>query len=115
MNSFLFLCRRTDRVPVTSTDLIFFPTTSFSRSRRNTSTSGSSGMVAPLPVRFVPQSRPRDPSRGLLRFLLRSAFALAVEAVVHVDGREEVLGVVGPFVAYDVAGPAERERSGGLL
>ena len=29
MNSFLFLCRRTDRVPVTSTDLIFLPTISF--------------------------------------------------------------------------------------
>ena len=49
MNSFLFLCRRTERVPVTSTDLIFLPTTSRSRSRRKTSTSGSSGIVAPLP------------------------------------------------------------------
>src|SRR6476620_4891571 len=35
------------RIPLTSTDLIFLPTTSFSRSRRTTSTSGSSGIRSP--------------------------------------------------------------------
>src|SRR5215218_5942162 len=37
--------RRIERLPVTSTALIFLPTTSRSSSRRMVSTSGSSGMV----------------------------------------------------------------------
>ena len=67
MNSFLFLCRRTERVPVTSTVLIFLPTTSFSRSRRKTSTSGSSGMVAPLSRQPRPAGASMRPTRRTAR------------------------------------------------
>src|ERR1700733_7042749 len=102
MNSFLFLCRRTERVPVTSTDLIFLPTTSFSRSRRSTSTSGSSGTVAPLTGSLFLQARPCDPRGRLLGLLLRSALALAVAMLVHEDRREELLRVIRAFVAHDV-------------
>src|SRR5215213_9004348 len=45
MKCFLLGWRRIDRIPVTSTVLIRFPTTSLSRSRRMVSTSGSSGIV----------------------------------------------------------------------
>src|SRR5215210_8087780 len=45
MKCFLLGWRRIDRIPVTSTALIRFPTTSLSRSRRMVSTSGSSGIV----------------------------------------------------------------------
>src|SRR5260370_28674941 len=115
MNSFLFLCRRTERVPVTSTDLIFLPTTSFSRSRRKTSTSGSSGMVAPLTVSLVLQARPCDPRGGLFGLLLRMALALAVHALAHVDHREEVLRMIRALVADDVPRTPERTGRGGLL
>src|SRR4051812_25267766 len=95
VKSALFLWRRTERVPVTSTALIFLPTTSFSRSRRKTSTSGSSGMVAPLADSLFLQARPCAVGRRLFGLLLRSAFALAVKTVVHVDQREELLRVIG--------------------
>src|ERR1051325_8668636 len=44
MKSFFDLWRRIERRPVASTVLIFLPETSFSRSRRIVSTSGSSGI-----------------------------------------------------------------------
>src|SRR5690348_1444601 len=112
MNSFLFLCRRTDLVPVASTDLIFLPTTSFSRSRRKTSTSGSSGMVAPRPVSLTRESLTRDPRSGLLGLLLRSALALAVQTIVDVDVREEVLRVIRSLVTNDIPRPPKRSRGG---
>src|SRR5262245_37984089 len=110
MNSFLFRWRRTDRVPVTSTDLIFLPTTSFSRSRRMTSTSGSSGIVAPLIAGFVLQPCPCHPCCGLLGLFLRASFAVAIRTVTDEDRREEQLRVVGSFVAHDVAGAPKHAR-----
>src|SRR5258708_3567663 len=123
-NSLRFLCRRTERVPVTSTALIFLPTTSRSRSRRMTSISGSSGIFAPLlPVLLqlvllwpvLLEAGPSDPSRRLLGLLLRSAFAVAESHVTEVDGGEEVLRVIRPFVAHDVARPPDRLGGGQLL
>src|SRR4051794_29658382 len=115
MKSFLFLCLRTERVPVTSTDLIFLPTISLSRSRRSTSTSGNSGIVAPLIPRFLLESRPRDPGGGLFGLFLRTAFALAIQMVVDVHRCKEVFSVVGALVAHDVTGPTERTRGGAFL
>src|SRR5690349_5843822 len=116
MNSFLFLWRRTDRVPVTSTDLIFFPTISLSRSRRNTSTSGSSGIAIPLLcLCFFLQTRPCDPGRRLLRFFFRASFAFAVRLVADVHRRGEVLGVIGSFVAYRVPGASQYARGRDFL
>src|SRR5262245_12377312 len=114
MNSFLFLWRRTDRVPVTSTDLIFFPTISLSRSRRKTSTSGSSGIAIPL-LRLFLQSRPCDPGRRLLRFLFRTSFTFAVRLVTDEHRGGEVLRVVGAFVAYRVPGASQHARGRDFL
>src|SRR5689334_9292837 len=119
-NSFLFLWRRTERAPVTSTALIFLPTTSRSRSRRITSTSGSSGIPAPLlsPVSLrlvLLQAGPRNPRRALFGLLLRAAFALAVAHVAEVDGGEEVLRVIGTLGSHDVARPPDRLRGRELL
>src|SRR3954449_8737941 len=115
VNSFLFLCRRTERVPVTSTDLIFLPTISLSRSRRNTSTSGSSGIVVSLLPRLFLESGPRHPCGRLLGLLLRTSFAFPVQAVGHVDSREEVFGVIGSFVSHHVTRTPERARRSDLL
>src|ERR1700722_1038422 len=121
MNSFLVLCRRTDRVPVTSTDLIFLPTTSRSRSRRMTSTSGSSGIpVSPFACMFFLQlflakASPRDPGRPLLGLFLGSAFTVAEALVVEIHRREEVLGVIRALVADHITGTPDRLRCGQLL
>ena len=102
MKSFFCLWRRIDRRPATSTVLIFLPTTSFSRSRRKTSTSGNSGIVAPL----FPQPTARHPGRGLLGLLLRTTFAFAVRLVADEHGCEEVLGVVRALVTDEVRAAA---------
>src|SRR3954454_11721368 len=114
MNSFLFLWRRTERAPVTSTDLIFLPTISLSRSRRNTSTSGSSGIAIPL-LRLFHQTGPCDPGGCLFGFLLRAPFAFTVRLIADVHRRREVLRVVGAFVAYRIPRPAQHARGGDLL
>src|SRR6266550_892339 len=88
--------------PSTSTDLILRPTMSFSRSRRNTSISGSSGTLAPLL-----QVRPGAPRGRLLGFLLRVPLAHARRVPVEQHGREEPLGMVGPLVTYEVTRSAE--------
>src|SRR6476620_5350391 len=88
--------------PSTSTDLILRPTMSFSRSRRSTSISGSSGILAPLL-----QVRPGAPRGRLLGFLLRVPLARARRVAVEHHGREEPLGVIGPLVPNDVTGSAE--------
>src|SRR5947207_1304288 len=115
VNSFLLRWRRIDRSPVTSTVLIFLPTTSLSRSRRITSTSGSSGIIVSLCARLVLQTRPGHPRRRLFGLLLRSTLAVAVRPVAHVHGRIELLRVIRPFVPHEVAGPAERSRRGRFL
>src|SRR4051794_15856686 len=81
MKSFLFVWRRIERTPLTSTDFTRLPTTSLSRSRRIVSTSGSSGIVAlvwPAAGRVGVgvgvggrQQAPRRPGGGLLGLLLR--------------------------------------------
>ena len=115
MNSFFCLWRRIDRRPATSTVLIFLPTTSFSRSRRMTSTSGSSGIAPLLSPVFARKPTARDPGRGLLGLLLRATFAFAVALVTDEHRREEVLGVIRALVAHDVPRPPERPRRGELL
>src|SRR6478672_5296564 len=86
---------------------------SFSRSRRNTSISGSSGTLAPLV--HVLQHRPGAPRGRLLGFLLRIPLAHARGRPVEHHGREEPLGMVGSLVANEIAGPAERELGRELL
>src|SRR5690242_14119020 len=99
-------------MPSTSTDLIFLPTTSRSRSRRTTSTSGSSGISHPDTVppvrrgadRLALQPLPRDPRRRLLGRLLRAPFTRAVLLVPQEHRGEEALRVVGALVTDLVAG-----------
>src|SRR5690349_21449128 len=86
-------------MPSASTLLIFLPTTSRSRSRRITSTSGSSGIVHALV-----QPLPCDTRRGLLGRLLRPPLAVAVRLAADEHRREEPLVVVGALVAHLVAG-----------
>src|SRR6266571_613934 len=103
--SFRVLCRRITRIafldPLTSTSLIFFPTTSRSRSRRITSTSGSSIHAPPHRSRG---SALRDACVGLarsllLRLLLRAPDARPQRLSGDHDGRRELLLVVGaPFL-----------------
>src|ERR671918_72449 len=82
----------------TSTSLKRRPTTSFSRSRRSTSISGSAGIRPPLVGRThrfrVGEPLERLPRCVLLRFLLRAPIPNAVEIGVHVDVRGEALVVV---------------------
>src|SRR4051794_34015949 len=99
-------------MPSTSTALIFLPTTSRSRSRRTTSTSGSSGISHPDTVppvgggadRLALQPLPRDPCRCLLGRLLRASLTRAVLLVAEVHRGEEALRVVGTLVTNLVAG-----------
>src|SRR6478752_2945743 len=99
-------------MPSTSTALTFLPTTSRSRSRRTTSTSGSSGISHPdtVPpvglgaVRLALQPFPRDLCRRLLGRLLRAALSRAVLLVAEEHRSEEALGVIGPLVTNLVAG-----------
>src|SRR6476661_8900069 len=88
--------------PSTSTDLILRPTMSRSRSRRNTSISGSSGTFVPLL-----QTRPGNPCGCLLGFLLRVPLARSRRTPVEHHGREEPLGMVGPLVADLIAGSTQ--------
>src|SRR5438128_1648368 len=83
--------RRIDRIPPTSTCLMRLPTTSFSRSRRSVSTSGSSGIGSHL---ASGESAPRFLGGRLLGLLLRASRARAVLVVAQVDGGEEALGVI---------------------
>src|SRR4051812_27666641 len=89
-------------MPVTSVPLIFLPTTSRSRSRLTTSTSGSSGILSPhhlqLAVRVRAQPEPRSASRGLLGLLLGSTFAEPSGLATDQHRREEALGMVGSLV-----------------
>src|SRR6476620_401800 len=99
-------------MPSTSTAFTFFPTTSRSRSRRTTSTSGSSGIPHPDTVpsvgggaaRLALQPFPRDSRCGLFGRLLRASFAGAVLLVAEEHHGEEPLRVVGALVAHLVAG-----------
>src|SRR5512141_2625589 len=74
---------------LTSTVLIFFPTTSRSRSRRSTSTSGNSSTVV------SPRQRiPRRPRCCLLGPLLRRADPRAERLATDRDRRVESLAVL---------------------
>src|SRR4051812_36864999 len=99
-------------MPSASTSLILRPTTSRSRSRRMTSTSGSSGIGPPLrgrvardpdAGRVVVQAPPGDARRSLLSRLLRAALAFAVGLAADEHRGEEPLVVVRPLVAHLIA------------
>src|SRR5262249_32354976 len=131
-NCFRLWCRRIERIPSASTALTRFPTISRSRSRRTTSTSGNSrivclrsGLVRParrrpcsvgrLGVGDLAQVPPRDARRRLLRVLLRPALTGAPRLTAQQHGGEEVLRVVGPFVAHLITGELVEGLGGQLL
>src|SRR3954463_194168 len=127
--------RRMLRIPSTSTPLIFLPTTSRSRSRLTTSTSGSSGIRAPhrrscrgavvgqslarLPIGSpaVPRAQlpPRGSRRGLLGLLLRATLAGSVRYSPEHHGRVEALRVIGTLVVHVVARQLLEPLRGQLL
>src|SRR5436190_1792993 len=118
--SFRVLCRRITRIafldPLTSTSLIFFPTTSRSRSRRITSTSGSSIHAPP----HGPSGALRDACVGLarsllLRLLLRAPDARPQRLAGDHDGRRELFLMVGPSVLDLVHGQRTELLGGELL
>src|SRR6478735_5356007 len=122
------VCRRIERLPVTSTVLIFLPTISRSSSRRMVSTSGSSGMVLLALVDGVRvggrpdghalgrggQVRQRGTGGGLLGELLGPALAPADDVVVDADRGEEALLVIGAVVD-DLVGGGALEAAGDEL
>src|SRR5579875_2088360 len=91
-----------ERVPFTSTVLTRLPVTSFSRSRRIVSTSGSSGTAGGLLER-PGQRLPGGPGRRLFGVLLRPALALPHGLAADVDDRRVPAGVVGPRSVHVVA------------
>src|SRR5437588_8423159 len=104
----------------TSTSLMRRPTTSFSRSRRTTSTSGSSTQpsctlagtsLAPL----ARQACVRLAGGPLLRLFLRPARPSPQLAPSEVDGRGELLLVVGPSLLDAILGEASEVLCGELL
>src|SRR5437867_1782518 len=99
---FLLGWRRIERIPETSTCLMRLPTTSFSRSRRIVSTSGSSGIGHHLAALL--QGPPGLARRRLLGLLLGAALAGAARPGTQVHGGEEALGVVGALLGHVVAG-----------
>src|SRR4029453_1097328 len=118
VKSFRVLCLRTTRSaffdPLTSTSLIFLPTTSRSRSRRITSTSGSS-----IPVPLRPR-RPRQPgvrlTCGLLfGFLLRPPHSGAEHLPADHHGRRELLLMIGTALLDVVHGEGPELLRGQLL
>src|SRR5947208_7533505 len=116
---FLLGWRRIERMPLTSTCLMRLPTTSFSRSRRRVSTSGSSGIDdLSLRVRAVARARQRAPRLGggrLFGLLLRPTFARTALLLVDVHGGVEALGVVGAVLPDLVAGQSVETLGGQLL
>src|SRR5207237_6924608 len=120
---FLLGWRRIDRMPLTSTCLMRRPTTSFSRSRRTVSTSGSSGIGAHLRVlrlsrRAVARRGQRSPGflgRSLLGLLLGPTLARTALLVADVDGGVEALGVVGALFADVIARHGVEALGGELL
>src|SRR6266540_1061690 len=102
------MARRAFGLGRTSTPLIRFPTTSFSRSRRMTSTSGSSTALLPL-LGGSTHARGDQLREGLaggllLGLLLRAAPALPPLLPGQVDRRRELLRVVGPPRDHPVLG-----------
>src|SRR5450432_35922 len=105
-------------MPSASTFLIFLPTTSRSRSRRTTSTSGSSGILHSRGIGVVDfelQTFPRLACRYLFRGLLRTSLTGAVDLPAQQHGGEEPFGVVGPFVADLIPRELVEELRGELL
>src|SRR5439155_25104140 len=126
-NSLRRACRRMTRIAFrwgrTSTSLIRLPTTSFSRSRRITSTSGSStvpsGSVAVSvllrQLRVLGQPVERLSGRPLLRFLLRSPDPPAELSPGQEDRRRELLLVVRPPLDHAVLREPPHVLGGQLL
>src|SRR5690242_13648816 len=109
-------------MPSASTFLIFLPTTSRSRSRRTTSTSGNSGIGCPRRCgrgRGVGDAElqpfPRLARGNLFGSLLRATLAGSVHLTAQQHGGEEALGVVGALVAELVPGKLVEELRGELL
>src|ERR1700675_4951993 len=127
------------RMPLTSTDLIFLPTTSRSRSRRTTSTSGSSGIAAPhrrsrrgvvvrwsfafafgrlllgSPIALQAQPAPRRACCGLLGLLLGPTLARSVRLAPEQHRGKEPLGVIGTLVMHLIARKLVEPLRGQLL
>src|ERR1041384_7704944 len=105
VNSFLVLWRRMMRGSLTSTPLILRPTASRSRSRRTTSTSGSSGIRgSPRLAEVAVQALDGDARGGLLGLFLRAAGAAAVRGAVEHHRRLEALRVIGSRFAERILG-----------
>src|SRR3990172_4237925 len=110
VNSLRVLCLRIARiaffVPLTSTVLIFLPTTSRSRSRRITSTSGSS--ISPssgcLPGAALVQTLVGFARGVLLGFLLRATDTGAEHLAGDRHGGGELLQVIGALLGDVVGG-----------
>src|SRR5437588_7166800 len=110
-------------MPLTSTCMMRLPTTSFSRSRRSVSTSGSSGTGGHLgtvglgrrAVAGRGQRPPRLGRRRLLGLLLGPALAGAALVLVDVDGGVEALGMVGAVLAHLVSRQGVHALGGQLL
>src|SRR5437764_8412197 len=102
MNCFL-VCRRMVRVPVTCAVFTRLPTTSRSSPRRIVSTSGSSGNARGLRLRrgleLEAQPLPGGARGGRFGLFLRAALARTSHVAADAHLREELLGVIGPFVA----------------
>src|ERR687892_304375 len=93
----------------TSTSFIRLPTTSFSRSRRRTSSSGSAGIGTLL------EPLKRASGRVLFRFLLGASRSLSVQLVVEVDVSGEALGVIRSGGRDAIGGAGYRLSHGPLL
>src|SRR5918992_498211 len=120
-NSLGALCRRITRLVFfirrTSTATIRRPTTSFSRSRRTTSTSGSSNLNLPRLRGGALRHQPGigQPGRSLLRLLLRSARPRPVRLAAEEDSGGEMLGMVRALPADPVLGHPTHVLGGQLL
>src|SRR5579875_182217 len=90
---FALWCRRTERPLATATARILRPTTSFARSWRSVSTSGSSGIA---------ELWPGHHRRRLLSFLLRSALPTSAANPTDVDLRHVPAVVIRPGANDDV-------------
>src|SRR5260370_18004753 len=108
-------CRRSARGWNTSAVSTVRPVIQFSRPRRTTSTSGSSGIGIGTLVDHLPDGRPRGLGGLLLGLLLAPALTRAVGHATHPYRGAEGLLVVRAPLCHLVLGHAELLRCGQLL